>query len=71
MNEQGRLVKKLLQELPEGQRVVVSLSFFDGLTHTQIADHTKQPLCTIKGRIRKGLIQLRDSMRKTRGGDSS
>lgn len=67
-NEMQKLVRELLEELPESQRHAVQMSFFDGLSHQQIADKTEQPLGTVKGRIRQGLIRLRESMRTKRGG---
>jgi RNA polymerase sigma-70 factor (ECF subfamily) len=46
------------------QRQVVELSFFEGLSHTQIAARLAKPLGTVKTYIRQGLIRLRDSLRK-------
>lgn len=65
------LIRRLLDALPENQRQAVSMSFFDGLTHQEIADRTGDPLGTVKGRVRRGLIQLRDALRKHREGVSS
>lgn len=50
----GALVK-----LPAEQRKTLEMAFFDGLTHTEIAEMTGDPLGTVKTRIRTGLLTLR------------
>lgn len=52
-------VRSVLGEMNPDQRKVLELAFFQGLTHTEIADKTGEPLGTIKTRIRSGLRQLR------------
>jgi RNA polymerase sigma-70 factor (ECF subfamily) len=46
-------------KLPAEQREAIELAFFGGLSHTEIAERTGQPLGTIKGRVRLGLRRLR------------
>jgi RNA polymerase sigma factor (sigma-70 family) len=48
-----------LGRLPDAQRRVLELAFFDDLTHSQIAALTGMPLGTVKSNLRRGLIQLR------------
>jgi RNA polymerase sigma-70 factor (ECF subfamily) len=52
-------VRGALQEMNPQQRQAMEMAFFQGLTHTEIAEKTGEPLGTIKTRIRSGLQQLR------------
>ena len=62
--DQGALVRSALQEIPEEQKQAVELAFFTGLTHEQIAERLGAPLGTIKARIRRGLLKLRDFLKE-------
>lgn len=62
--DQGALVRSALQEIPEEQKQAVELAFFTGLTHEQIAEQLGAPLGTIKARIRRGLLKLRDFLKE-------
>ena len=55
-------VRAQLARMPAEQRKALEMAFFEGLTHTEIADKTGEPLGTIKTRIRSGLIALRKSL---------
>ncbi len=58
--EARRLVARSLGDLPEPQRRVIELAYFGGLTHSEIAAELKEPLGTIKTRLRAGMEKLRD-----------
>ncbi len=45
--------------LPAEQRKTLEMAFFDGLTHTEIAEITGDPLGTVKTRIRSALLAVR------------
>jgi len=48
-----------IQQLPREQRKTLEMAFFDGLTHSEIAEMTGDPLGTVKTRIRSALLTLR------------
>jgi RNA polymerase sigma-70 factor, ECF subfamily len=52
-------VRGVLANLPQEQRKSLELAYFEGLTHTEIASRTGDPLGTVKTRIRQALITLR------------
>ena len=56
MMEKARTVIRLL---PEEQKKTLEMAFFDGLTHSEIAEITGDPLGTVKTRIRSALTTLR------------
>lgn len=57
--EDGLAVRSALNHLSEEQRRVLELSYFDGLTQSEIAARLGEPLGTIKTRIRLSLERLR------------
>jgi RNA polymerase sigma-70 factor, ECF subfamily len=60
--ERARAMEKVrgaLGAMPLAQRSALEMAYFEGLTHTEIAAKTGEPLGTIKTRIRTGLLALR------------
>jgi RNA polymerase sigma-70 factor (ECF subfamily) len=55
-------VRQSLATMPEEQRSALELAFFKGMTHSEIAASTQQPLGTVKTRIRSALQALRRSL---------
>jgi len=49
----------LLQQLPEKQKILIDMSFFQGYTHEEIAKKLDIPLGTVKTRIRSAIKKLR------------
>jgi len=52
-------VRSVLAGMPVAQRSALEMAYFEGLTHTEIAAKSGEPLGTVKTRIRSGLMALR------------
>jgi len=55
-------VKGALQNLPAEQRAAIELAYFEGLTHSEIARRTGDPLGTVKTRLRTAVETLKKSL---------
>jgi RNA polymerase sigma-70 factor, ECF subfamily len=62
-NDEAARVRSVLNNLPSEQREAIELAFFGHLTHHEIAARLGEPLGTIKARIRRGLLKLRERLR--------
>jgi len=60
--ERKRLVLAALADLPGEQRQALELGYFGGLSQSEIAERTGQPLGTIKTRMRLAMLKLRERL---------
>jgi len=60
-------VRAALARLPETQRHLMELAYFEGLSHSALALRTGEPLGTIKGRLRAAVASLRKEFREVAG----
>lgn len=51
-----------LKALNAAERQSITLAFFHGLTHAELAQHLRQPLGTVKSCVRRGLARLKECL---------
>jgi RNA polymerase sigma factor (sigma-70 family) len=56
---QGAQIREALVNIPSEQRMVIELAYFQGWTHSEIAEGCEIPLGTVKARMRLGLSRLK------------
>ncbi len=61
-SQRAQHVQTALRDLPEEQRRVVHLSFYEDRTHTEIAEQLDLPLGTVKSRLRLAFQRIRNSL---------
>ncbi len=62
LGDQATAIRAAVATLPPDQKRALELAFFSGLTQQQIAEKLSEPLGTVKARIRRALLKLRDSV---------
>jgi RNA polymerase sigma-70 factor, ECF subfamily len=62
LKEDALAVRAAVALLPQDQQDAIRLSFFENMTHENAADALKVPLGTLKARIRRGMLKLRDHL---------
>jgi RNA polymerase sigma-70 factor (ECF subfamily) len=55
-------VRRVIEHLPADQQKSLQLAFFEGLSHSEIAAQTGDPLGTVKTRIRSALMSIRKAI---------
>jgi RNA polymerase sigma-70 factor (ECF subfamily) len=68
LEQRAELVRAALAGLPADQRTALELSFFNGLSHGEIAEQLHEPLGTVKTRIRSAMLRLRERLHPLLGG---
>ena len=58
--EKGEIIRQAVRQLSKDQRRAIELAFFSGMSQSEIAEELGEPLGTIKARIRRGMMKLRD-----------
>ena len=55
-------IRSAVHSLPLEQRQAIEMAFFGGKTHLEIAEALNEPLGTVKARIRRGMLKLRECL---------
>ena len=63
-HDQAGRVRRVLGQLPSEQCQAIEMAFFGDLSHHEISARLGQPLGTIKARIRRGLLKLREGLQR-------
>jgi RNA polymerase sigma-70 factor (ECF subfamily) len=58
-------VRELVASLNPRQKRAIELAYFEGLSHSEIANALKEPLGTVKSWIRNGLVRLKEGLQAT------
>jgi RNA polymerase sigma-70 factor (ECF subfamily) len=61
-HDKAKLIQAAIVDLPAEQRHAIELAYFSGLTQNEISEKLHEPLGTVKARIRRGLLKLRDQL---------
>jgi RNA polymerase sigma-70 factor, ECF subfamily len=61
-HDQHAAIRAALEQIPAEQRQAIEMAFFKGMSQTEIADNLAEPLGTVKARIRRGMLRLRDTL---------
>lgn len=56
------IVERVLNKMEPEHRQILSLSLYEGYTHSEIAERLDMPLGTVKTRVRRGLIHIREQL---------
>lgn len=62
MGERSQLVRDALSQLPESERLILEIAYYEGLSQSEIAKRLNIPLGTVKTRSRQGLLKLRQTL---------
>ena len=60
--EESEIVRKALESLPQEQRQVIQMSYYEGYSQTEIAELLQHPLGTVKTRMRLGMQKLKTAL---------
>ncbi len=63
MTMDAAAVREAVAQIPDDQRTTITLAYFEGMTHVEIAERMQVPLGTVKSRLRIGLEKMREYLR--------
>jgi RNA polymerase sigma-70 factor (ECF subfamily) len=63
------IVERVLAEMDPEHQKVLAMSLYEGYSHSEIAERLSLPLGTVKTRVRRGLIHIREQLKIVASGD--
>ena len=63
--DETQALRRCLETLPAAHRQAIALSYYRGLAHAELAKSLREPLGTVKTRIRLAMLKLRDVLAGT------
>lgn len=61
-NVEVQNVVRVLEQMPEEHQKILALSIYEGYSHSEIAEQLDMPLGTVKTRVRRGLLHIREQL---------
>lgn len=65
------IVERVISTMDPEHQKVLSMSLYEGYSHSEISEALTMPLGTVKTRVRRGLIHIREQLRITAPSDPS
>lgn len=62
LGERSQRIRSALAQIPDSERQVLEIAYYEGLSQSEIAKRLKIPLGTVKTRSRQGLLKLRQAL---------
>lgn len=59
---EARSVRECVDALDAGPKQAIALAFYQGLSHSELAAHLREPLGTVKSWVRRGLERLKSCL---------
>jgi len=72
VNDEAARIREIMQQLSDDERRVIELAIDRGMSQSQIAEHIKMSLGTVKSHARRGMLRLRSLVgvaKPVKGGD--
>jgi RNA polymerase sigma-70 factor (ECF subfamily) len=64
LSEEGRALRRCLEELEDSPRRSVLLAYFEGLTFEEVSTRMRAPIGTVKSWVRRSLMRLRSCLER-------